>query len=96
MTIDIQIFKSEWETVATFTEDIDFDIIINCAFHIAQAKMEGVGDVCVISNKTGEVFWSYLDDFVSQQREYDNCDPDWGYNEDCGFDPYMGCYTDDC
>jgi len=18
------------------------------------------------------------------------------YNEDCGFDPYMGCYTDDC
>ena len=21
---------------------------------------------------------------------------DWGYNEDMGFDPYMGCYTDDC
>jgi len=18
------------------------------------------------------------------------------YDEDCGFDPYMGCYTDDC
>lgn len=23
-------------------------------------------------------------------------DPDWGYNEDMGFDPYLGCYTDDC
>ena len=21
---------------------------------------------------------------------------DWGYNEDEGYDPYMGCYTDDC
>ena len=23
-------------------------------------------------------------------------DCDWGYNEDMGYDPYMGCYTDDC
>ena len=21
---------------------------------------------------------------------------DWDYNEDMGFDPYLGCYTDDC
>lgn len=32
------------------------------------------------------------------------CDPDdqdetyndWDYNEDMGFDPYLGCYSDDC
>lgn len=23
-------------------------------------------------------------------------DDDWDYNEDMGFDPYLGCYTDDC
>ena len=23
----------------------------------------------------------------------DDCDYDWGYNEDEGFDPYAGCYT---
>lgn len=23
-------------------------------------------------------------------------DEDWEYNEDMGFDPYMGCYSDDC
>ena len=23
-------------------------------------------------------------------------EPDWDYNEDMGFDPYLGCYTDDC
>ena len=27
-------------------------------------------------------------------EDYEDCD--WGYNEDCGFDPYLGCYTDDC
>jgi hypothetical protein len=21
---------------------------------------------------------------------------DWDYNEDMGFDPYLGCYSDDC
>ena len=27
----------------------------------------------------------------------DDYDPeDWGYNEDMGYDPYLGCYTDDC
>jgi hypothetical protein len=28
----------------------------------------------------------------------DECgEPDWdGCDDDCGFDPYMGCYTDDC
>lgn len=23
-------------------------------------------------------------------------DDDWGYNEDEGFDPYLGCFTGDC
>lgn len=26
----------------------------------------------------------------------DDTDEDWDFNEDCGFDPYLGCYTDDC
>ena len=28
--------------------------------------------------------------------EEEETDEDWGYNEDEGFDPYLGCYTDDC
>ena len=28
--------------------------------------------------------------------EYEEPDCDWGYNEDMGYDPYLGCYTDDC
>lgn len=30
--------------------------------------------------------------FCGEDEPYD--EPD--YNEDMGFDPYMGCYTDDC
>ena len=38
------------------------------------------------------------DDYTFQVVESCDDDPgdDWGYNEDCGFDPYMGCYTEDC
>lgn len=30
-----------------------------------------------------------------KREEDEEPDLDWGYNEDMGFDPYMGCYTDD-
>ena len=32
---------------------------------------------------------------VPEKSSDDNCG-DWDYNEDMGYDPYMGCYTDDC
>ena len=35
-------------------------------------------------------------DKMFEQEEDENPDEDWGYNEDMGFDPYLGCYTDDC
>jgi hypothetical protein len=31
-----------------------------------------------------------------QEEDEEDPDEDWGYNEDMGFDPYLGCYTDDC
>ena len=50
-------------------------------------NLEGASSVIVLDMDTGEV--------VAEAAE-DEPDPDWGYNEDMGFDPYMGCYTDDC
>ena len=37
-------------------------------------------------------------DWVDYDEDEDSPDPDddWGYNEDMGYDPYLGCYTDDC
>lgn len=31
-----------------------------------------------------------------QEEDEEDPNEDWGYNEDMGFDPYLGCYTDDC
>ena len=48
----------------------------------------GLRWVDCIDMDTGEV--------IAERSNWDELDPDWGYNEDCGFDPYVGCYTDDC
>ena len=40
--------------------------------------------------KKGEAGPTAVDDWD------DDPDDDWGYNEDMGYDPYLGCYTDDC
>jgi len=41
-----------------------------------------------IDMDTGEI--------IALRTDWDEPDPDWGFNEDMGYDPYMGCYTDDC
>ena len=46
--------------------------------------------IYIIDSDTGELLATCAPD-----EEIDN-DPDWGYNEDMGFDPYLGCCTDDC
>lgn len=39
------------------------------------------------------VFWDRGDDYiVDPDEDYEPANVD----DDCGFDPYMGCYTDDC
>ena len=48
-----------------------------------------MGDWAAINN-----FDYYEHNEEPEQEEDFDCD--WGYNEDMGFDPYMGCYSDDC
>lgn len=44
--------------------------------------------------KTKNDPWDYVD--YDEDEEDIDSDDDWGYNEDMGYDPYLGCYTDDC
>ena len=55
---------------------------------------EDVEYVHVINSETGELIAECVPDHEDPNE--DDYDPDWGYNEDMGFDPYMGCYSDDC
>jgi len=57
---------------------------------------ESVDMVHVIDSKTGELIAECEPDRESGPTAVDDFDSDWGYNEDEGYDPYLGCYTDDC
>lgn len=63
------------------------------AIFYAESILDTQGDaerIVIWDAHTGEVLAECSPDPV----EDDDCD--WGYNEDMGFDPYMGCYSDDC
>lgn len=49
--------------------------------------------IIIRDSNTGEILAECSRDEDEKDEDYD-CD--WGYNEDMGYDPYMGCYTDDC
>ena len=68
---------------------------VDCIFNDATMfRAECVDYVHAINSDTGELIAECVPDSkVSNENDYDL---DWGYNEDMGFDPYMGCYTDDC
>lgn len=52
--------------------------------------------IYITDEETGELLASCTPDDESEEIDNPNYDPDWGYNEDMGFDPYLGCCTDDC
>ncbi len=52
---------------------------------------ECIEKVYVIDSKTGELIAECV-----PEKSSDDDYGDWDFNEDMGFDPYMGCYTDDC
>ena len=57
-----------------------------------------VAQILICDANTGEILAECAPDpdYEESDFENENYDSDWGYNEDMGFDPYMGCYTDDC
>ena len=88
-----------WNTVATFDDAVvDINVIKTCALHIGdqfQYNTCFVQDVAVVDETTGEVLWNYADCVAGGWNAeiedwHDDCD------NDCGFDPYLGCFTDDC
>ena len=79
----------EWTTVALFSDIIPEGVLVDMACALWN-DVEGAADLALMDMDTGEILWNAAD-----AQEYE-CDPDWGCDEDMGFDPYLGCYTDDC
>lgn len=83
-------YNGEWTKIADFYHmDVVDDVILNTALAIEVSPWIPHDLVAIIREETGEIVWD--DDESYQDEPYFN-DPD----DDCGFDPYLGCYTDDC
>ena len=83
MTATVDYGCKPLEDVLDFVQAIFNDETLFCG--------ESVESVHVIDSKTGEL----IAECVPEESVEDDCG-DWDYNEDMGYDPYMGCYTDDC
>lgn len=67
-----------------------FGLVAECdSFEEAETVLAEVGEDAWICNDDDEGHGFGIED------DYDPSD-DWGYNEDEGFDPYMGDYSWDC
>lgn len=75
----------EYTPVALFADFVPADVLHELCVTLFE-NTEGASTVIVVDMDTGEVVAEVAEPY----------DPDWGYNEDMGYDPYMGCCTDDC
>ncbi len=76
----------EYTPVALFADFIPADVLHDMCVAMLD-HIEGASTVLVVDMDTSEV--------IAEAAEPDYDEPDF-CDYDCGFDPYMGCYTDDC
>ena len=90
----VSIFNGQsWDGVALFADKADFDAMVDFClrqFENGNSITTPAENIAITDLETGEVLWDYCHDFEPQDDEPAFID------DDCGFDPYMGCYADDC
>lgn len=88
---DVVTLDAASQTLDSILEYVD--MIFNDATPLFHGN--GITLITVCDSTTGEIVAECRPD---DELDFDNpnYDPDWGYNEDMGFDPYLGCYSDDC
>lgn len=101
--------NNEWTPVALFSDIVPIDAL-NKMCNAMWDCVEGAAQVAVIDMNTGEVVAENDAEVWDEGDECDGiCDLcpcgdecidthpfESSFNEDMGFDPYLGCYTDDC
>ena len=75
----------EYTPVALFSDIVPAEVLHELCVTLFE-NTEGASTVLCVDTDTGEV--------VAEAAELDYYEPDC--DNDCGFDPYLGCYTDDC
>ena len=88
----VDILDSRW----TIGKDLMIDNALECAKDIIEGRYifrpSQVKRVHIIDEETGALLITcFPDDPKPIEEDYQE-----SFNEDCGFDPYLGCYTEDC
>lgn len=92
----------EWEGFALFSDKVSLESIVQfCIKEFEHNDRIILGDnIAITDMETGEILWDYNSDYrFPDSLPLDPDDPDCGFffdEADMGFDPYLGCYTDDC
>ena len=81
-----------WESIALFSDEVSFEAMgasIGAEFECGNSLLTPCDAIRVIDLTTGEIV---LEAEVGDAEDYKPTNID----DDCGFDPYLGCFTDDC
>ena len=99
MTYSIQFYRmnaGSWETFVRFNPVV-FDEMVEAGKAMFVNPMLSVENIAIVDDTTGEVLWDACSEDEPAFIDDDPCDIEWDdHYYDMGFDPYMGCYTDDC
>lgn len=77
-----------WESVALFSDKTSIPAMI--CFADQQFDLGAPADnIRIVDLETGELIFDW-------ENEHYWPDDDFDCDNDMGFDPYLGCYTDDC
>jgi hypothetical protein len=81
-----------WEGIALFSDKASIPAMICFAdqqFDLGNSIDSPADNIRIVDMETGELIFDWEDEHYWPDDDL-NCD------NDMGFDPYMGCYTDDC
>ena len=89
---------SYWNDEASWEDPNPYSLIdaaVAAAKNEIDVRQQALG-AHILDTETGEIYATcYWDDESILEEDYPDYD-DWDYNEDEGFDPYLGEYTWDC
>jgi len=89
---EVDIASADWREQYKTLKDA-----VNAAEFIFETGYPTAELIVIWDANTGEVLAECSNEKVPEDDwNEEDWEESWGFNEDMGFDPYLGCYTDDC
>ena len=77
------------EGIALFADTADLDAMIDFCVKQFISHNSPIENITIVDLETGELLWNYADTLYQPAEPQD-------IDSDCGFDPYLGYFTDNC